>query len=210
MQLGQPDEACEVLRRMQLKGIRPDAVLLNTLLEAHARALQPLQAAAVLAQARRGELGPAPDCVSYTIVMSALARAGDSDAAERWFEVMRTEERIAPDVQSFNVMVHPALARSVGAGRGADRVAPHPVVVWREAGGEEGAALATQREALALVFLSCFRPTPFPSLMVSRQPLMAGAWVGVKRPARRCAQAAGRYAAGRCTSQPEGGEGGGG
>jgi len=103
--LGQPDKACEVLRRMQLKGIRPDAVLLNTLLEAHARALQPLQAAAVLAQARRGELGPAPDCVSYTIVMSALARAGDSDAAERWFEVMRTEERIAPDVQSFNVMV---------------------------------------------------------------------------------------------------------
>ena len=43
--------------------------------ESHARAEQPIQAAARLQQARRGELGGAvPDCVSYTIVLSALAR----------------------------------------------------------------------------------------------------------------------------------------
>ncbi|EOD20233.1 hypothetical protein EMIHUDRAFT_469985 [Emiliania huxleyi CCMP1516] len=101
----QPDEAAAVLRRMTARGIAPDTILLNQLLESLVRASRPAQAAALLSRFRRGELGPPPDCCSYTIVLSALAREGDVARAASWFRTMTAEDGIAPDLMCYNGLI---------------------------------------------------------------------------------------------------------
>ena len=73
----QPEPAAALLREMGTRGLRPDTVALNGVLEAFARAQQPQQARAWLRRMEAGdELTAPPDVVSYTLVISALARQG--------------------------------------------------------------------------------------------------------------------------------------
>ena len=91
--------------------------------DAHARAGQLHQARALIRRMERGEAGregdavseSAPDVVSYTILISGLARRGKLNEAARWLEHMRTNTTVVPDATTFNTMVAGYASRGMWA-----------------------------------------------------------------------------------------------
>eukprot|EP00316_Scyphosphaera_apsteinii_P003031 CAMPEP_0119342426 /NCGR_PEP_ID=MMETSP1333-20130426/104693_1 /TAXON_ID=418940 /ORGANISM="Scyphosphaera apsteinii, Strain RCC1455" /LENGTH=118 /DNA_ID=CAMNT_0007354643 /DNA_START=38 /DNA_END=390 /DNA_ORIENTATION=+ len=86
--LGQAKEAERLFRRMRASGVSADTVALNAVIEAHGRAGNAHQAVAWLDRARAGEFGIELDCISYTIVISALGKQNMGQHALRlWKEI---------------------------------------------------------------------------------------------------------------------------
>ncbi|XP_038987454.1 pentatricopeptide repeat-containing protein At3g18110, chloroplastic [Phoenix dactylifera] len=97
-------EVQELLNTMRDRGLEPDLVSFNTLINARAKAesLPPGSALELLQEVRRS--GLRPDTITYNTLISACSRGAKLEEAMRVFEDMEAS-RCQPDLWTYNAMV---------------------------------------------------------------------------------------------------------
>ena len=111
------DKAYYLLQRMRERGIAPDAVVFNTLIDAYAKAAWAGSGGGITAALQvldiMGEVDVRPTTVTYTSLINAARHEGTHEAVTLAFALFRKMPAVSRNHQTYTVMMHALVSSAV-------------------------------------------------------------------------------------------------